>query len=383
MKEVIKRSALTLGTLMALSLSPMAFVCKDSTAADCLQTVADPQAVNNDRVTCDALQTQDAANVAILEALVRKYARGSGLGQLRRSEGCLVAAAATGKSVWIGESSNPKSCSNDPSKAWPKSLDRSIRAEVLAWILADQDANKLLTHRGIAIGGALIEGKLDLRNAANLAVLKLNNCQMSDIYLSDAVTRTIDLSSSKIGSLDGTRLRVRGDLDLLHVSASGEVDLTGADIHGSLHAGGSQLVYKGDSLILASATIGESALFSGANFKGMVRATGATIKRDMEFIDVVFSDSYRNGLQAGYAKVNGNFWWTPSVIGKHTELDLVGASVGSLHFHKDETGWPHQNCLFLDGFEFLRLAPESPTDEPTLKKWLDRQPDRAHDIQSS
>lgn len=71
-----------------------------------------------------------------------------------------------------------------------------------------------------------------------------------------------------------------------------------------------------------------------------------------------------------------------SSIGKHTELDLVGASVGTFH-NNDVKGWPHQNCLFLDGFEFSRLAPDSPTDEPTLKIWLDLQPDRAHDVQSS
>jgi hypothetical protein len=103
----------------------------------------------------------------------------------------------------------------------------------------------------------------------------------------------------------------------------------------------------------------------------------------VDFTKAVFGDTYSNGLKAGYVTVKGNFWWAPSRIGKHTELDLVGASVGSFHFYKDEKGWPHQNCLFLDGLEFRRLGPDSPTDAPTLKNWLDRQPDRAHDVQSS
>jgi hypothetical protein len=370
MKTVLRRSALLFGILVALSLSPVALICNDS-AADCLNNSADPKAANNDRLTCDALKAQ-GAKFAALNALAQKYLGDAGLGDLLRSERCLVAAAVVGKSVWVGESSNPKYCGNDPGQVWPQSPDRTIRAQVLAWMLTDPDAKKLRTHREIAIGGAVVRGTLDLRNAGDLAVLTLNNCQLGDIYLSDAVAGTIDLSGSKIGSLDGTRVQIKGDLDLVKVSASGEIDLTGANINGSLHAGNAHLRYKGDSLILASATVGESAFFGGAYPEGMIRATGATIKRDMDFSDVVFGDSCANGLKAGYATVRGNFWWAPSIIGQHTELDLVGAWVGSLHFYQDQKGWPHQNCLFLDGFEFQRLAPDSPTDEPTLKKWLAR-----------
>ena len=373
MNRVIRRNGLALAMLMMFFALP-ALNCGAS-AASCSSDIGDPGA------TCDVALKAQGANIAVLDALARKYAKGAGLGDLLRGERCLVAAAATGGSVWLGKSSNPKYCGNDPARDWLESEDRTIRPALLAWMLTDPDANRRLTRKGISIGGAVVKGSLDLRYAI-LPVLKLKNCQLGTIQLGDAVARTIDLTGSRIALLDGTRLHVQGDLELRAVLASGEVDLTEAAVDGSLHVGDAHLSNPGDSLILASTKIGGSALFGGTYSVGMIRVTRVTIDGDLNFSSVVFSDVACNGLKAGYAKVKGNFWWAPSGIGKHTELVLVGASVGTFH-NSDVKGWPSKNCLFLDGFEFSQLDPESLADGSKQKKWLDLQPDRAHDVQYS
>ncbi len=310
-KRIIGRGSVAFGMLMVLSV--LSALVGKASAIDCSSDISDQGAVS----TCDVQLTKQVGKIAVLEALAQKYVQRAGLGDLLRGERCLVDAGAIGEPVWFGESSDPKYCGNDPTKDWPQSQDRTIRAAVLAWMLTDPDANKLLTPKGIVIGGAVVKGSLDLSYEI-LPVLKLNNCRLSKIQLGDAVARTIDLSRSSVGALDGTRLRVRGDLEFRAMLASGEVDLTQAAIDGSLHAGDAHLSNPGDSLILASAKIGGSALFGGTHSVGMIRATRLTVEEDLNFSNAVFSDGYCNGLKAGYATVKGNFWWSPSSIGKHT-----------------------------------------------------------------
>ena len=369
------------GLLLALSLAAAANAADNASNSGCKAFRVDADAVNSGRMTCDSALTMPGANA--IDGDLQKYVHDMGLGKVARGEQCLAIAAATGKSVWLGASSDRRYCDNKPANQWPDQQARTIRASVLAWLLTDAAVSKHLTRKGIDIGGAAIDGSLDLQYADILSVLHLRNCILKEVKLGNAVSRTIDLSGSRIASFNGTRLTVDGDLNLETISTPGSVDLTDSTINGTLHAGDAQLRNPGDSLILASARIGESANFGRTYSNGVIRITRATIKQDLNFGNAIFSDG-RNGLKAGYAIVKGNFWWTPARIGKRTELDLIGASVGTFHNSDDQNpSWPVKNCLFLHGFEFSRIAAESPTDEPTLKKWLDRQPDRAHDVQSS
>jgi hypothetical protein len=376
----MKRRALALCAVLVLSLLPLAILPDDSAAADCLTTRADPDAADNGRMTCEEALTRHDSGIAGLNTDLEDYLRDTGLGDASRAERCLAVAAATGKSVWMGESSNPAYCDNDPAKTWPDEQSRKIRASVLIWLLTDAVASKHYTRKGIGVGGAVVDGALDLKYAELLTVLKLNKCKLGKIGLHDAIGKTTDLSGSRIGLFDGTGLRLNGGLNLQSVYTPNEIDLTDAVIDGTLHVGDAHLQNAKDSLVLASARISESALFGGTYSNGMIRITRVTIDQDLNFSKAVFSDDTINGLKAGYAMVKGNFWWAPSKVGKHTELDLVGASVGTFH-NSDKRGWPVKNCLFLHGFEFLRI--DSPTNERTLKEWLDLQPDPAHDVQNS
>jgi len=381
MSRLTKSSALVFGILLSLSIVRLALFNADSPAY-CLDNFADPKGAQAGRVTCDTILAATKEQRIQIVDMAQKFARGAALGDLWRAEKCVVIAAANGQSVWLGESSNYKFSGNDPEKDWPGSQDRTIRPPILAWLLTDPNANKLLTRKGVSIGGAVIPGPLDLSDASNLGLLRLNYCKLGDVNLSNATARLIDLSGSKIILLDGTQMRVNGDLYLNSIVAVSTLDLTDAEVDGNFHAANANLKSKGDSLILASATIGGSVYLSGTSAQGMFRATRATVNQDLTIIGSKFGDEQCNGLQAAYAVVKGNLWWEPAVVGKHTELDLIGASAGTFHNYNVKA-WPHQNCLFLDGFEFSRLAPDSHATETTLKSWLDLQPDRAHDVQFS
>ena len=146
-------------------------------------------------------------------------------------------------------------------------------------------------------------------------------------------------------------MRITGDLYLRSVVATSTIDFTDAEIDGNFRADHAQLRSRGDSLILAAATIGQSALFGETYSAGMIRATRATINSDLTFTNTIFANDYCNGLKAGYAVIKGNLWWAPASVGKHTELDLVGASVGTFHNY-DVKGWPIRIACFSTASNF-------------------------------
>ena len=215
MSRLTKSSALVFGILLSLSIVRLALFNADSPAY-CLDNFADPKGAQAGRVTCDTILAATKEQRIQIVDMSQKFARGAALGDLWRAEKCVVIAAANGQSVWLGESSNYKFSGNEPEKDWPGSQDRTIRPPILAWLLTDPNANKLLTRKGVSIGGAVIPGPLDL-------------------------------SGSKIILLDGTQMRVNGDLYLNSIVAVSTLDLTDAEVDGNFHAANANLKSKGDS----------------------------------------------------------------------------------------------------------------------------------------
>ena len=101
-------------------------------------------------------------------------------GQLSGAERILVRGAASHDVRWVGPNDNPDDPANDPAKTEKWSPARSIRAGLLAWLVADSEAAPFLHPSGPGIAGAKIVGKLDLSYADVARSLTFIRCAIPD-----------------------------------------------------------------------------------------------------------------------------------------------------------------------------------------------------------
>jgi hypothetical protein len=346
----------------------------------------------SDLYTCRTSTLVTADERALLR-LANTHVRAEGLGPLLPGERCMVKAAATGYSIWLGASANADDPANDPAQ-WvkltnpsqtPQGQDeakRIIRAPVLRWLSIDSNAQRLVDAKGIRLGGAILQGQLDLSYARVLNALTLNDSAVGPIKLRYATTRTIDLSASTIQLLDATSATVIGDILLKRqFHAAGLLDFTGAVIHGKFDCSRAILSKAPESLIMPMAHVDGSVILDGARVAGLVRLNRAAIDNALEFSSTAFtvtSDKYgkpsrKNGVEAEYVTIRGIFFWLPAPLGPATILDLTGSTVDTLW--DSRKSWPQPGNLFLEGFSFSQLGTGSPSDAKSRESWLGLQPD--------
>lgn len=143
----------------------------------------------------------------------------------------LIAALPHGQEARLG--------GGDPTEAATWGDDRVVRAEVLAFLCTDPEAVRLTHWRGVRLGGALVNGELDLRGAVLERRLELLGCALWDgLNLTDAHLVTVVLSGSHAGHLKAHRSSVANDIDFSQGKSDGQVDLTGATVGGDLRFNG-------------------------------------------------------------------------------------------------------------------------------------------------
>ena len=94
---------------------------------------------------------------------------------LAHAEEKLFRAAVDGK---VADYSADSEEENDPAGAEKWGDERVHKADCIAWLCTDPQASALVSHRGIQVKGARIDGELDLRFA------KIPFCQSRDIECS-------------------------------------------------------------------------------------------------------------------------------------------------------------------------------------------------------
>ena len=324
----------------------------------------------------------------ILERLAR-----SNFGDLDDAELKLVHAAPRRALLWVGPTNDANSSVNDPSSAskWPPT--RTIRAALLRWLVADPQARPYVHPSGIGIGGAAIDGQLDLSyltlsapltiinsaipegidfSFAHLQGLDLSRDVTGDI-MSDRATITGDLqlTGGRYGAVSGDRVTITGDL-LLAGGDFGPVSLFRAEIGGSLDCSGGRFVGGVDPLSIVEATInGDASFNNGFTTNGVVDLTLAQIGRGLSFKDAHFIGTGVNGLNADRATIDGTFYWDSIVRTPGTELNLTDARAAALW--DDAASWPAAGNLFIDDFVYGDIS-GGPADAQSRLGWLARQP---------
>jgi hypothetical protein len=162
--------------------------------------------------------------------------------------------------------------------------------------------------------------------------------------------------------------KIGGDLnfDSAHFLNSGQ---TALDFSGASIAGG---------VVLASSEIQRIPSEKGGYVivDGQVRFDGAHIGNIL-VSQVIFrgKPGDHHGLSAGSANVGGVFLWRDVVMENGAQLDLRGASIGSIV--DQERSWPSAGNLNIDGLTYSGFASPEPNDAPgdatTRLRWIARQ----------
>jgi hypothetical protein len=292
-------------------------------------------------------------------------------GVLTDAELRMLRAAPTRELAWASKSQDPDDPLNDLAKAESWGKERTIRAELLAWLLSDAEASKLVHPSGVGVAAARIVGKLNLSYLEVTHPLTLLDCSISDgVDLSYAWVKSIDLRRSWTGRIDGDLSKVHGDLDL-PMGRFDSVSLFRTEIEGNLDCSASRLT--GDPpLAAALATInGDVVLHDGVETAGVIDLRLAKIGQSLSVNHARFIGHGENGLNAERAAIGGTLYWVDVTKTARTELDLSNAHAASLW--DDEKSWPAPGNLYLDGFVYQDFA-GGPADELTRLRWLQLQP---------
>lgn len=180
-----------------------------------------------------------------------------------------------------------------------------IRAEVIAALALGAEAGTPGRTAGVRIRCARVVGELDLRHGTVEVPLTMLRCEFTDaVRLEESITKSIDLTGSRLtrlcatgahirGSLNLTRVRITGggdgaallqkltvdtDLECARLRCSGRFALIGAHIGSVLSLNNARLRNPGGVAVnLGGAQIGSSLYFSNATVQGHLRMAGLAV----------------------------------------------------------------------------------------------------------
>ena len=131
---------------------------------------------------------------------------------LTPAERKLVHAAPLRNVPWFGPSDDPDNATNDTAHGDKWGAERTVRAEVIAWLLGDAQASHCIHPSGLALAGARVTGNLDLSYATVSKQLTLIRCYVPEgINLLSAHLQDITVRRSRIGAVFGNMANIHGD----------------------------------------------------------------------------------------------------------------------------------------------------------------------------
>lgn len=240
---------------------------------------------------------------------------------------------------------------NDPNMAkdWDEDT-RVIRAKCLYWLITDREASAMVTHKGIRVKGARIDGQVNLAYARISFPLHFEKSAFpGGINLRHAEIRQLFLIGTHTGPINGDGAKIEGDVFLRNgFKAEGGVRLLGASIGGDLDCEKGEFINKGAKALYADSidVKGNVFLRNGFHADGKVDLFGATI------------DKY--------------FVWKNVNSPEEITLDLRSVRIGTLY--DDAKSWPNSNKLFLHGLVYNEIDDDAPRDAERRIGWLRRQP---------
>ena len=154
---------------------------------------------------------------------------------------------------------------------------------------------------------------------------------------------------------------MQGNVFLRKVEAKGELGFHGARIGGNLDCSGATLAAEGIALNAGRARVtGIVYLGEGFSCSGEVRFLGAQLGGDLDC-----SGARIRALNCEGMRLEGNLIWIATRNPENSYLDLLGASVKTLH--DDNASWPARGGLVVQGLEYKDLTHHELSTEDHVK----------------
>ncbi len=210
---------------------------------------------------------------------------------------------------------------NNPANAVEGNQNPKLRASLIAWLCTDPEASSFLTHRGLSIVGAKIEGTLNLKFASLEFPMVFRRCTFTEpIRLEWAKVKFLDLSGSYLASsqicdvsgsqvtasLEARGIHVESDVLLRNVKSTGLVSLEGATIRRNLDCSNGKFQNSEEpALVAQGAEIKGTALFRNVTVTGLVSLDRATIGGDLIGDDGTFKNPKGSAVELSSAEIKG------------------------------------------------------------------------------
>jgi len=294
---------------------------------------------------------------------------------LNAAERKLLHAAPLRDVPWFGPNDDPDNAANNPANGENWGADRTVRAELVVWLLSDPNASRFVHPSGLALAGARIAGGLDLSYATVDKQVTLIRCYVPEgINLLSAHLQDISVRRSRTGAVFGNLANIHGDASFL-LGDFGPVSFMRARIDGTLDLTGARISNAGDDTVnLVEANVAGDVLFhDGFTTDGIVYARLAKIGHDLSIHGAEFEGD--GELDAERATIDGTFYWVDVKHTAKTVLDLEDAHAGAIW--DDEASWPAPGNLVINGFVYGDIA-GGPSDGPSRLRWLALQPPEYH-----
>ena len=223
-----------------------------------------------------------------------------------------------------------------------------------------------LNAQGVTVGASLF-----LSNLTATGMVDVTGAQITGQLACDGATLNGRTGPEAWGSaLSAQGVTVGASLFLRNLKATGMVDVTGAQITGQLACDGATLNGQtgpeawGRALNAEGATVGADLFLRNLTATGMVDVKGAQITGQLACEGASFDGKGDKAINAQRMVVKHGFIWR-RVKETKGQVYLAGAVVGDLV--DDPASWPAD--LYLDGFTYDRISAAS-TDAKSRLEWL-------------
>ncbi|MEJ6714371.1 MAG: hypothetical protein QNL16_10515 [Rhodobacterales bacterium] len=251
---------------------------------------------------------------------------------------------------------------------------RTVRAEVLRYLILGGCKKCCVDESGIDLVGAYVSGALDLNYATAKHRINLDKCRFENaVEAMQLEAPLVSLQGSFLPGLNLQRAKIQGGVFLRNkFHATGEVSLSGAVIGGQLDCSNGRFDNALGQALNAHSVQVTGAVFLKGDFHatGKVSLSGAVIGGQLSCIKGRFEKEKGDALNAQRMRVKASFFWQGVRVDTGS-INLNAASVGDLV--DDMSSWPLGGRVNLDGFTYERIAgAATPTDAKTRLDWLSR-----------
>ena len=211
---------------------------------------------------------------------------------------------------------------NEPSDA------RTIRADILRYVLLGGCDARRMDGRGVWLVGGYISGTLDLDFATIRGATRLQNCHFETQCDSEQTRfKLVDLNGSTLNGWRAQDAKIEGNVFFRDITASATINLNSATVGGQLACEGAKLMAKaGQALNAQGAKIEGHVLLHEIIASATIDLHSATIGGQLACENAKLTAKAGEALNAQGAKIEGGVFLNN--ITASATIDLNGATVG-------------------------------------------------------